>query len=412
MTKAAITRSLPLRLLPALGAALLLSSGAAANEGPVKVGVLTDMSSVYSDASGQGSFEAARMAAEDIGPVLGHPVEVVAADHQMKPDVGLNVARKWVERENVDMITDIPNSGVAFAVRNLMLEKQKILLLTGALSADLTGSHCTPYSAVWALDTYSQSKVLGSVMVKQGGDSWFFLSANYTFGQALVRDATAVVEASGGKVLGAVYAPLGTADFSSYLLQAQNSKAKVIGLANAAGDTMNSIKQAQEFGIMAGGQKLAAFTMFDLDVKSIGLKSAQGLQLPSPFYWDLDDETRAWSKRYMEKMKRIPTWNQAAVYSAVSHYLKAVKAAGTKNSDKVMETMRATPINDMMTKNGKLRVDGRVERDQLLLEAKTPETSQGEWDLLKVVARVPGADATRPLNEGNCPLVTGGPVRQ
>lgn len=374
---------------------------------PVKIGVLTDMSSAYSDAGGQGSVEAARMAAEDAGPILGRPVEVVFADHQMKADVGANAARRWFEREGVDTIVDVPNSAVAFALRTLSIEKKKILLLTGAVSADLTGAQCEPYLTQWGIDTYSYAKVLGSAIVKQGGDSWFFIGANYTFGQALVRDTSAVVEASGGKVLGAVYAPLGTSDFSSFLLQAQSSKAKIIGLANAGSDTTNAIKQAEEFGIMKGGQQLAALAMFDLDVKGIGLKLAQGLQIPSPFYWDLDEDSRSWTKRYMQRANRIPTWDQASVYTAVLHYLKAVKATGTKDSDRIMDAMRSTPINDVVTKNAKLRIDGRVERDQYLLQAKSPDESKGEWDLMKVVAKIPAAEATRSLDAGGCPLANG-----
>jgi branched-chain amino acid transport system substrate-binding protein len=396
-----------LRHLWLVGSLALAATSAFAQVQPVRIGVLTDMSSVYSDASGQGSLEAAKMAAEDAGPILGYPAEIVFADHQMKADVGASTARRWFEREGVDTIVDVPNSSVAFALRSLSLEKQKILLLTGALSADLTGAQCSPYLTQWAIDTYTQGKVIGSAVVKQGGDSWFFIGANYTFGQALVRDTSAVVEAAGAKVLGSVYAPLGASDFSSFLLQAQASKAKIIGLANSAGDTTNTIKQAQEFGIMSGGQRLAALTLFDLDVKALGLKLAQGLQLPSPFYWDLDDDTRAWSRRYMQKMNRIPTWDQATVYTAVLHYLKAVKTAGTRDSDRVMEAMRAAPISDAVTKNAKLRIDGRVERDQYLLEAKSPSESKGEWDILKVVAKIPAAEATRSLEAGGCPMVKG-----
>ena len=254
------------------------------------------------------------------------------------------------------------------------------------------------------LDSYSQSRVLGSAIVKQGGDTWFFLGADYGFGRALTRDATAVVEANGGKVLGAVYAPLNNADFSSFLLQAQQSKAKIIGLGNAAGDTANSIKQGDEFGIRVGGQKFAAFVIFILDVKALGLKAAQGLQLSSPFYWDMNDETRAFSKRFEARVGRPPTWDQAGVYSAIAHYLKAVKAVGSKDADKVMAKMRETPINDFASKNAVLRIDGRVVRDMHLFEVKKPEESKGPWDLYKLVATVPGADAFRPLSEGKCPL--------
>lgn len=387
-----------------VGAMFCACLGGAAAQG-VKIGVLNDMSSVYSDAGGKGAVESAKMAAEDAGPVLGAAVEIVSADHQNKPDIGGAIARQWYEKDGVDMITDVPNSAVGFAVSGIATQAKKITLLTGSLSADLTGEKCSPYAAAWVLDTYSQSKVLGSAIVKQGGDSWFFLGADYGFGRALTRDATAVVEANGGKVLGAVYAPLNTPDFSSFLLQAQQSKAKIIGLGNAAGDTANSIKQGDEFGIRAGGQKFAAFVIFILDVKALGLKAAQGLQLSSPFYWDMNEETRAFSKRFEARVGRPPTWDQAGVYSAVAHYLKAVKAVGGKDSDKVMAKMRETPINDFMSKNATLRADGRVVRDMHLFEVKTPEESKGPWDLYKLVATVPGKDAFRPLDQGKCPLV-------
>ena len=390
----------------ALGAAMLAGSMAAAQAQGVRIGVLNDMSSVYADAGGKGAVEAAKMAAEDVGAVLGAPAEIVSADHQNKPDVGGAIARQWYEKDGVDMITDVPNSAVGFAVSGIATQARKLALFTGSLSADLTGEKCSPYTAAWVLDTWSQSKVLGSAIVKQGGDSWFFLGADYGFGRALTRDATAVVEANGGKVLGAVYAPLNTADFSSFLLQAQQSRAKIIGLANAAGDTANSIKEGDEFGIRAGGQKFATFVIFILDVKSLGLKAAQGLQLASPFYWDMNDETRAFARRFEARMGRPPTWDQAGVYSAVAHYLKAVKAVGSKESDKVMAKMRETPINDFMSKNATLRIDGRVVRDMHLFEVKAPEESKGPWDLYKLAATVPGAEAFRPLDQGKCPLAT------
>lgn len=388
----------------ALAGAWLGASPAAAQAQGVRIGVLNDMSSVYADAGGKGAVEAAKMAAEDAGAILGAPVEIVSADHQNKPDIGGAIARQWYEKDGVDMITDVPNSAVGFAVSTIATQARKVALLTGSLSADLTGEKCSPYTAAWMLDSYSQSRVLGSAIVKQGGDTWFFLGADYGFGRALTRDATAVVEANGGKVLGAVYAPLNNADFSSFLLQAQQSKAKIIGLGNAAGDTANSIKQGDEFGIRVGGQKFAAFVIFILDVKALGLKAAQGLQLSSPFYWDMNDETRAFSKRFEARVGRPPTWDQAGVYSAIAHYLKAVKAVGSKDADKVMAKMRETPINDFASKNAVLRIDGRVVRDMHLFEVKKPEESKGPWDLYKLVATVPGADAFRPLSEGKCPL--------
>ena len=387
---------------------LVLVSGAAfAADGPVKIAVMNDQSSLYADATGMGSVEAARMAAEDAGPVLGAPVQIISADHQNKPDIGKSLADKWYEAEGVDVIADVPTSSVALAVQNVSREKHKIVLFSGPATSDITGPACSPYSAHWTYDTYTLAHVTGAAMVKAGGDTWFFVTADYAFGKALERDTAAVVTASGGKVLGDVLVPLNNQDFSSFLLQAQNSKAKVIGLANAGGDTINSIKAAHEFGIVEGGQKLAGLLMFITDIHSLGLATAQGLVLTESFYWDLDDKTRAWSKRFFERMHKEATMNQAGTYSAVAHYLKAVKALGTKDPDKVMAQMREMPINDFMTENGKLRIDGRVERDYYLFEAKKPSESKGEWDLYKLIAKVPPSQAVRPLDQGKCPLVKG-----
>ncbi len=396
-----------IKSLLSAAAIIALSGGAALAQsgGPVKIGVLNDQTSLYADIGGKGSVEAAKMAAEDAGQVLGAPVQVIFADHQNKPDVGASIARQWYDQDGVDVITDVPTSSVALAVNEVSREKKKLVLFTGPASSDLTGPKCSPYSAHWVYDTYSLAHVTGSAVVKSGGDTWFFLTADYAFGHALERDTAAVVTEEGGKVLGDVKVPLNTADFSSFLLQAQASKAKIIGLANAGGDTINSIKQGAEFGIVEGGQKFAGLLIFVTDVHSLGLKTAQGLQLTSPFYWDMNDETRAWSKRFQERFGRPPTFNQAGVYSAMHHYLQAVKAVGSKDADKVMAKMRETPINDFMTKDGKLRIDGRVMREMYLFEVKKPAESKGEWDVYKLVQTVPADKAFRPLDKGGCPLV-------
>jgi branched-chain amino acid transport system substrate-binding protein len=396
-------------LLAAVAAvALSVGSAAAQSGGPVKIGVLNDMSSLYADIGGKGSVEAAKMAAEDAGPVLGKPVEVIGADHQNKPDIGANIARQWYDTEGVDVITDVPTSSVALAVNEVSREKKKLALWSGPATSDLTGPKCNAYAASWVYDTYALAHVTGSAVVKSGGDTWYFLTADYAFGHALQRDTATVVQESGGKVLGDVKVPLNTPDFSSFLLQAQSSKAKIIGLANAGGDTINSIKQGAEFGIVEGGQKFAGLLLFLTDIHSLGLKTAQGLQLSGPFYWDMNDETRAFSKRFADRVGHPPTFTQAGVYSAMHHYLEAIKAIGTKDPDKVMEKMRATPINDFMTKNGKLRIDGRVVRDFYLFEVKKPAESKGEWDLYKLLQTVPGDQAFRPLDKGECPLVKKG----
>jgi branched-chain amino acid transport system substrate-binding protein len=384
----------------------LMAQGAAAQSGaPVKVGVLSDMSSIYADITGEGTGAAARLAVEDVGPVLGQPVQIITGDHQNKADVASAIVRGWYDNDGVDMVTDGGSSAVALAVEEVSREKKKLVLFSGPASSDITGAKCSPYAAHWTYDTYALAHVTGSAIVKSGGTSWFFLGADYAFGHALERDTASVVEGAGGKVLGAVYAPINTPDFSSFLLQAQSSKAKIIGLANAGGDTINSIKQGAEFGIVEGGQKFAALLMFITDVNSLGLKTAQGLQFTSAFYWDMNDETRAFSKRFFERVHHMPTMVQAGVYSATHHYLMAVKALGSKDPDKVMAKMRETPINDFMTKNGKLRIDGRVIRDMYLLEVKKPEQSKYPWDYVKVVETVPGDQAYRPLDKGGCPLV-------
>jgi branched-chain amino acid transport system substrate-binding protein len=372
---------------------------------PLKIGVMDGFSGVYGDLTA-GEVEAMQMAIEDVGgKVLGRSVEILSADHQTKPDVGASIARRWYDVDGVKMITGLGTSSVALAVRKVSQEKGLIDINTGAASADLTGPACSETGAHWVYDTYALAHVTGSAMVKAGGDSWFFLTADYAFGHALERDVSEVVKAAGGKVVGGVKHPLSTQDFSSFLLQAQSSKAKVIGLANAGQDTINSIKQAGEFGIVKGGQKLAGLLVFATDVQSLTLPVAQGLVLTEAFYWDQNDETRAWTKRYRAKKDRLPSMLTAGVYSSTLHYLKAVQAAGTDDAKAVMAKMREMPVNDVMTKNGKLREDGRLVRDMYLFQVKAPSESTGKDDIYKLVATVPGDQAYRPLKEGKCPFV-------
>jgi branched-chain amino acid transport system substrate-binding protein len=371
----------------------------------VKIGVLTDMSSLYADATGKGSVAAVQMAVADYGgKVKGKPVEVVYADHQNKPDVGISIARNWYDNDKVDAIFDVPTSSVALPISALTREKNKININSGGGSSDLTGPACSPNTVHWTYDTYALSNVAGKAMVKAGEDTWFFVTADYAFGQALERDAANVVTSNGGKVLGDVRHPLNTSDFSSFLLQAQASNAKVIGLANAGGDTTNALKQASEFGIMPG-QKMIALLMEITDVHSLGVKATQGLIVTDAFYWDHDDESRAFSKRFYEKVGHMPSMIQAGLYSATMHYLKAIEAIGTDEAPKVMEQMRKMPVNDFFAKNGKIRIDGRMVHDMYLFEVKKPEESKGEWDLYKLIATVPGDEAFRPLDKGGCPLV-------
>src|SRR5580692_5623044 len=378
---------------------VLAASGTAANaqisDDVVKIGVLTDMSSLYADATGKGSLAAVQMAVADYGSkVKGKPVEVIAADHQNKPDVGVSIARNWYDNEKVDAIFDVPTSSVALPISALTREKNKININSGGGSSDITGVACSPNTVHWTYDTYALSNVAGKAMVKRGEDTWFFVTADYAFGMALERDAANVVKESGGKVLGDVRHPLNSSDFSSFLLQAQASKAKVVALANAGGDTTNALKQASEFGITQGGQKMIALLQEITDTHALGAKATEGLIV-----------TRAFSKRFNEKVGHMPTMIQAGLYSATMHYLKAIEAIGTDEAPKVMEQMRATPINDFFAKNGKIRIDGRMVHDMYLFEVKKPEESKGEWDLYKLIATVPGDEAFRPLDKGGCPLV-------
>jgi branched-chain amino acid transport system substrate-binding protein len=392
----------------AAGLALAASGGAASaqiSDDVVKIGVLTDMSSLYADATGKGSLAAVQMAVADYGgKVKGKPVEVISADHQNKPDVGVGIARNWYDNEKVDAIFDVPTSSVALPISALTREKNRIHINSGGGSSDLTGIACSPNTVHWTYDTYALSNVAGRAMVKRGEDTWFFVTADYAFGMALERDAANVVKESGGKVLGDVRHPLNSSDFSSFLLQAQASKAKVVALANAGGDTTNALKQASEFGLM-NSQKLIALLLEITDTHALGVKETQGLIVTDAFYWDLNDETRAFSKRFMDKVGHMPSMIQAGLYSATMHYLKAIEAIGTDEAPKVMAQMRATPVNDFFAKNGKIRIDGRMVHDMYLFEVKKPQESKGEWDLYKLIATVPGDEAFRPLDKGGCPLV-------
>ncbi len=395
--------------LLAWAAAATLAAPAAAqvSDGVIKIGVLNDMSGLYADLAGPGSVVAAKMAVEDFGAAAkGMKVEIVGADHQNKPDVGSTIARTWYDTDKVDVIVDVPTSSVALAVSQITREKGKAFLGSGPASSDLTGKACSPNTVHWTYDTWMLAHGTGSAMVKTGGDSWYFLTADYAFGHALERDTAEVVTKAGGKVLGAVRHPLAARDFSSFLLQAQASKAKVIGLANAGGDTVNSIKQAAEFGIVKGGQKLAGLLVFVPDVNSLGLNTAQGLVLTETFYWDLNDQTRAWSKRFMAAANnKLPSMVHAGVYASVLHYLKAVEAAKTDDGTKVVAKMKELPTDDPLFGKGTVRADGRKIHPAYLFEVKKPSESKGPGDFYKLLATIPADQAFRPLAEGGCPLV-------
>jgi branched-chain amino acid transport system substrate-binding protein len=395
-------------------AALSLLAGSAAQaqytDGVIKIGVLNDMSGLYADLSGPGSAYAARQAVEDFGAAAkGLKVEVVSADHQNRPDTGSSIARSWIDRDQVDVIVDVPTSSVALAVSELVKEKNKVFLASGPAASDLTGPKCSPNTVHWTYDTWALANGTGKAIVKSGGDTWFFLTADYAFGHALERDTAAVVEANGGKVLGKVRHPLSTNDFSSFLLQAQSSKAKIIGLANAGGDTINSIKQAAEFGIVKGGQNLAGLLVFITDVHSLGLPTAQGLIMTEAWYWDMTDNNRAFAKKFAAANGgKYPTMVQAGVYAAVLHYLKAVEALKSDADGKaVVAKMKELPTDDPLFGKGAIRADGRKIHDMYLFEVKKPEESKQPWDYYKLRATIPAAEAFRPLKEGNCPLVSG-----
>jgi branched-chain amino acid transport system substrate-binding protein len=377
-----------------------------ANTAPLKIGMLGDFGSVYADIGGQGNVEAAKIAIDEFGgQMFGKPIEFISSDVQMKPDVASSLARKWYETENVDVIIDLPTSATALAAMEMSKQYEKIMIIVDAASSDITGKSCSPYTAHWTYDTYGNAHTVGSAIVKQGGDSWFFITADYLFGHSIERDTGEVIKAAGGKVVGSARHPLNTADFSSYLLQAQASKAKVIGLANAGGDTINAIKQAAEFGIVAGGQKLAGIVMFISDIHALGLKATQGLIITEAYYWDLNDRTRAFAKKFFAKTNKMPTMNQAAMYSSTLHYLKAVKAAGTRDTKTVLAKMRELPVRDAFTDNGYLREDGRMVHSMFLLEVKKPEESKYPWDYYKVLAEVPGDQVFRPMKDGGCQYV-------
>ena len=401
------------RSLLALAMAGTLVAGAAQaqiSDNMIKIGVLSDMSSLYTDLAGAGSVAAARMAVEDSGiEKRGYKVEIVSADHQNKPDVGSGIARQWYDVDKVDVIVDVPNSGVALAVNQITRDKGKVFLANGPASSDLTGKACSPNTVHWTYDTWMLANGTGSAIVKSGGDTWFFLTADYAFGLALERDTEAVVLKNGGKVLGKVRAPINTQDFSSFLLQAQASKAKIIGMANAGGDTTNTIKQAAEFGIVAGGQKLAGLLLFITDVHSLGLKVAQGLNFTETFYWDLNDGTRGFSKRFSErtKNKAQPSMVQAGVYSGLIHYFKALEAMGGNPHDgiKVVEKMKELPTDDPLFGKGSVRADGRKIHPAYLFEVKKPAESKYPWDYYKLVATIPAAEAFIPLEKSVCPML-------
>jgi len=373
----------------------------------VKLGILNDQSGVYADLAGPGSVEAAKMAVEDFGgKVLGKPIEIVFADHQNKPDIGAAITNRWIDAEQVDVIVDVPTSSVALAVQEITDKKNRVHLNSTAATTALTNDKCSPTGVHYTYDTYALANGTGNAMVKAGGKKWYFITADYAFGHSLEKNTMDAVKAAGGEVVGAVRAPFPNNDFSSFLLQAQASGADVIGLANAGGDFINAVKQAREFGITQGGQNLAGLLTFITDVHSLGLDTTQGLVVTTGFYWDKDDETRAWSKRWSERMGgRMPTMVQAGVYSGVMHYLKAIDAAGTDEAKAVVAKMKEMPINDFFAKNGRIRDDGRMVHDMLLVEVKKPDESKGAWDYYKILRTIPGEDAFMPLSQSTCALV-------
>jgi branched-chain amino acid transport system substrate-binding protein len=395
-----------------LGTALSLASAsfAVAQDKTVKIGALSDQSGLYADLGGPGSTLAAQMAVEDSGlTAKGWKIDIISGDHQNKPDIGTAIARQWFDVDKVDVIVDVPNSGVALAVNNVIKEKNGVYINSGAATSDLSNAQCSPNTVHWTYDTYMLAHTTGQALVKAGGDSWFFLTADYAFGAALERDTTAVITANGGKIVGGVKHPLNTSDFSSFLLQAQSSKAKIIGLANAGGDTTNAIKQAAEFGIVKGGQKLAALLLFLTDVKAIGLETAQGLNFTETFYWDMNDQTRAFSKKFAARMKNSapPTMVQAGVYSGLIHYFKALEALGGNPHDgvKIVEKMKSIPTDDPLFGKGAIQPNGRTIHSAYLFEVKKPSESKGPWDFYKLIGTVPGDQAFTPLSESKCALL-------
>jgi branched-chain amino acid transport system substrate-binding protein len=395
-----------------IGTALSLASVglAAAQDKTVKIGALSDQSGLYADLGGPGSTLAAQMAIEDSGlTAKGWKIDLISGDHQNKPDIGTAIARQWFDVDKVDVIVDVPNSGVALAVNNVIKEKNGVYINSGAATSDLTNAQCSPNTVHWTYDTYMLAHTTGQALVKAGGDTWFFLTADYAFGAALERDTTAVILANGGKVVGGVKHPLNTSDFSSFLLQAQSSQAKIIGLANAGGDTTNAIKQAAEFGIVKGGQKLAALLLFLTDVKAIGLETAQGLNFTETFYWDMNDQTREFSKKFAARMKNgaPPTMVQAGVYAGLIHYFKALEALGGNPHDgiKVVDKMKSMPTDDPLFGKGEIQPNGRTLHSAYLFEVKKPSESKAPWDFYKLIGTVPGDQAFTPLSESKCALL-------
>jgi len=391
--------------LLATSAAALAEPADKISDGAVKIGLILDMSGPYADVTGTGSATAARMAVEDVGgKVLGKPIEVLVADHQNKPDISSAKATEWFDREHLDALLDVAASSTALAAQDVAKQRNKIIILNGPATTRLTNESCGPQTVHYAYDTYALANGTGLAVVKQGGDSWFFLTVDYTFGHDLEKDTANAVKGAGGKVLGSVRHPLNTADFSSFLLQVQASKAKVVGLANAGTDTIQAVKQAGEFGLTRQ-QQLAALLIYITDVHSLGLNVAQGMLLTEGFYWDMDEGTRAWSRRYFERMGKMPNMSQAGVYSATRHYLGAVATAGTDETTAVMRAMRDTPINDFYGRGGRIRDDGRMVHDMYLVEVKKPAESKAPWDYYKVLATIPGEQAFQPLSASRCPLL-------
>ena len=387
-------------------AAVAAPARAQLSDDVVKIGILTDLTGLYSDNTGKGTVTATQMAVEDFGgTVLGKKIEVVAADHQNKADVAASVSRKWIDEEKVDVITSVANSAVALATQGVARDKNRVVLNTAAATSDFTGKACSATGIGWTYDTYALAAGTGKAVVRQGGDSWYFLTADYAFGHALERDTAGFVKEAGGKVLGGSRVPINNSDFSAFLLQAQGSGAKVIGLANAGGDFINSVKQAAECGVTRSGTRLAALLAVIHDFRSLGLKAAGGLVVTDFGYWNLNDETRAFSKRFMERHGTPPNFIHLSDYGATMHYLKAIQAAGTDEAKAVVKKMKEMPVNDMVVKNGKIREDGRLSRDAWLVQVKTPEESKGPWDFYKILAQIPADEVIRPLDKGECPLV-------
>jgi len=392
-------------MIAALACAPLVFGTGAAQAEKVKLGVLTDMSGVFSDLSGAGSVEAARLAVEEFGgSVLGEKVEVVYADHQHKPEVALNIARQWFDTEGVDVILDVPNSAIALGVNSLLKDKNKIAIYASAATDRLTEDSCNGHGLHWTFDTYSQTQGAAQALIKNGYDTWFFLVADYAYGHSMEKSMREAVDAHGGKIVGGVRHPLNTMDFSSFLLQAQSSKAKIVALASGGNDTVNAIKQGREFGLHTTGQKMTSLLTFITDIHALGLEQMQGLQFVVPYYWDLDDRSRAFAKRYFERMKKMPGEAQSGVYSGVLHYLNAVKAVGSKDAQKVLEKMRSTPVEDAFSRNGRLLPNGRMVHDMYLIEVKKPAESKYPWDYYRVVSTIPADKAFRQLSESACAL--------